>query len=136
MALTKEELSELASLEADDKIAVEAANDAAARQHIAALKLRKKLTAKHGVHGMDFVVLETTAGVNIAVRRPLDVEMDTVSDASEDRGAQEKFVAAITLEPSAEEMGKLFAQWPGLLGAVIPKAVGLIGRLREEEVKK
>jgi hypothetical protein len=137
MALTKEEAAELAALEADEKTAASLAADAAARQHLEALKARKRLKAKYGEHGRDFLVLETTIGVNVAIRRPLEVEIDAVAeDGADDRGPQESYVKAITIEPPPDEIARLLATWPGLTNAIIPKSFDLIGRLRQEEGKK
>jgi len=135
MALSKEELEELAALEREEKEAAAVEADAVARQALEAKRMRKRLAGKNGVHGKDFTVYETTAG-NIAIRRPLDVEIDSVGENAEDRAAQEKFLVGITLEPSADEMKKLLVTFPGLCSALIPRSFQMIGRVREEEAKK
>lgn len=132
--LTKEELAELAALEKEeaDRLAAEAA--AEKRQHLDALRLAKKLSAKHGRPGHDFLVLETRLG-NVAVRRPVDVEIDTIGEDA-DRSVLENYVAAIVLEPTPDEIRRLMAEHHGLCGAIVNASNRLLKALREEEAKK
>jgi hypothetical protein len=133
-ALTKEELAELDALESE--VATRAAAEAteAKRQHLEALRSSKRLAAKHGAPGKDFVVFETTVG-NIAIRRPVDVEVDVI-DASSERVDVEKFAAAVTLEPPAAELQALMAKHPGVATLILAKSMDLLKLLRAEEAKK
>lgn len=132
--LTPEELAELASLEAEEAKRLEADVLGARRQHLEALRMSKRLAAKYGVPGRDFVVLETTLG-NIAVRRPIDVEIDGIDEATE-RPDLEKFAAAIVIEPDALELQKLMAEHHGLVGALVTHSSRMLKVTREAEVKK
>lgn len=138
MALTNEELAELAELEREEKAATEAAQDAILRQRLEAKRTRKRLAAKHGLHGRDFVVLETTAGINFAFRRPMDVELDALDEHAEgeERSALERFLLAIALEPSKEILGRALADYPGIGPSFAPAIRSMTGRVREEEEKK
>lgn len=133
--LTDEERAELAALEKEEADRLEAEAAAEARQHLEALRLSKKLASKHGRPGHDFVVLETKLG-NIAIRRPVDVEVDTIGESDDDRAALEKFAQAIVLEPNADGLAALMAQHPGVLGAVVGAALGLCKVAREDDAKK
>lgn len=134
--MTKEELEELATLEKEEKDRRDGDALAAKRQHLEALRLAKRLSAKNGVPGRDFVVLETTLG-NIAVRRPNEVELDTYDSEAEDHRAQnEQLAASVVLEPAATDVQRFMAQNPGLAGAIVRHSVDLVKVLREEEGKK
>lgn len=134
--LTKEEREELEALEREEQDRIDAEKVSAKRQHLDALRLSKRLAPKHGTPGRDFVVLETTVG-NIAIRRPLDVELDTTGDSDEDeRAKNEKLSRAITLHPSTEELDKLLATQPALAYAIGAQSMRLCKVLREEEAKK
>lgn len=135
MALTKEEADELAELEADEKKRKLALADETKKQHLEALRMAKRLAAKHGVVGRDYIVLETTVG-NIAIRRPLDVEIDVLLENTDDRGTQEKFATAIVVEPTSAEMQPLMAMHSGLVGAIVTRSLAMLKVVREEEVKK
>jgi hypothetical protein len=132
--LSKEELDELALLEKEDKDRRAEEAKSAKRQHLDALRMSKRLSAKHGTPGLDFVVLETRVG-NIAVRRPIDVEIDAI-DESSDRAALETFAAMVVLEPAGPSFAKLMADHHGVVGAVVSQATKLLRALREEEGKK
>lgn len=134
MALSKEELAELAELEKDETKRAEEAADAIQRQHIQALKLKRTLSTKHGACGTDFLVLETTAG-NFAVRRPTDVDVDSI-DETDTRASGERFVAGLLLFPDAVEGQKLMASFPALSGVLASAAMSLAGKTREIEAKK
>lgn len=136
MALSKEELAELAELEKEESKRAAELADATARQHLDALRARKRLASKHGVHGRDFVVVETTRAGNFAVRRPKDVEIDALAENVDDRAAQEAFALAVTLEPDAAAMQALMSSDPGVVNVVIPAAYSMLTRVREEEAKK
>jgi hypothetical protein len=132
--LTKEELEEVAALEkeASERAAADAA--AAKRQHLEALRLTKRLAPKYGEHGKDFLVFETTVG-NFAIRRPVDVEVDGITEGSE-RADLEKFAASIVLEPPAAELQTLMAKHVSVVGVVVNQSFKLTKLLREEEAKK
>jgi hypothetical protein len=132
--LTKEELAELEALEKEEADRLKAAAVAAKRQHLEALRLSKRMALKHGTPGRDFVVLETIIG-NIALRRPLDVEIDGITPASE-RPDLEKFAAAVVVEPATAELQQHMAAHPGLCTAILKHASDLLKVLREEEAKK
>lgn len=134
MQLTKEELAELEALEGEEEARQEAAAIAAKRQHLDAMRLRKKLAAKHGTHGRDFMVIETVLG-NFAMRRAQDVEVDNI-DGGSDRSDLEKLAMAITLEPSAIELQKLMAEHHGLVGTLVSESSKMLKVLREEETRK
>lgn len=132
--LTKEELAELALLEKEESDRLADEEHAAQRQHLEALRLSKRLAAKHGVPGRDFIVLETTLG-NIAIRRPVDVEIDNISEGS-DRAVLENFACAIVLEPSAIDLQRLMSEHHGLVGAVVSQSSAMLRVVRGEEAKK
>ncbi|MBX3205113.1 MAG: hypothetical protein KF764_08585 [Labilithrix sp.] len=136
--MTKEELDELQALEEGIEKDAAAAEIAAQRQRLEALRMRKRLGAKHGVHGRDFVVLETSAGVNVAIRRPNDVELDAfeVAKEKEPRAALESFLSSIVLEPSKEDVQAMLASYPTMGAAFAPAINTLMGSVREEEAKK
>jgi hypothetical protein len=135
MSLTREEQEELAALEREERERVEAEAVEAKRQHLEALRTSKRLAAKHGKPGHDFVVVETKVG-NFAIRRPVDVEVDGLLEAPDDRGNQEKYACSILLEPTAAEAQALMAQQPGLVGAICAKSLDLAKVTRAEEAKK
>lgn len=132
---TKEDLAELALLESE--VSDEAAADelAAKRQHLDALRMRKRHTKGDKKHGRDFAVIETKIG-NFTIRKPQDVEIDKLLETPDDRAAQEAFVTAVTLEPSTAELQALFPANPGLANAVCPVALDLVRIVRSEETKK
>jgi len=132
--LTKEELAEIESLEREDAARRKEEATAAKRQHLEALRLTKKLGASKGRPGLDFVVVETRVG-NIALRRPIDIEIDKISDASE-RPDLESLAMSIVLDPTPAELQVLMSQHHGLVGALISEATRLLKVLREEESKK
>jgi len=133
--LTDEEKKELAALEEEVEVEAEADADASVRQHLEAMRLRKKYTAKGQKHGTDFGVIETKIG-NFVIRKPKDTEIDTLLETPEDRAANENFVAALMLEPTAAEVQMLFPDNPGLIGAVSAVALELAKVTRAAEVKK
>lgn len=135
MALTKEEREELAALEQEDSDRRKADEDDAKRQHLDALRMSKRLAAKFGKPGHDFVVCETTLGVNIAIRRPTDVEVDEI-DASSERPELEKLAQSVALEPPGPEVARLMSEHHGLVGGLVNSAMGLLKSLRAEEAKK
>lgn len=134
MSLTKEELDELAQLEKEDQERKAALASEAQRQHLEALRLSKRLRSKYGEPGRGFLVLETVVG-NIAIRKPLDIEIDPI-DENSGREALETYALAITVEPSADEIRKLLAENPGLLGAIVNNSQKLLKVEREAEAKK
>lgn len=134
MALSKEELAELNALEAEERQRLSDEADAIARQHIAALKLTKKLAASHGKPGHDFVVLETTAG-NLAVKRPRDVDVDAFTEEEDGRESTEKFARSLLIDPPTD-LDMLIAQNAGLAPAVVRAANDLLKVIRTEEAKK
>lgn len=133
--LTKEELAELAALEREEKARLDAEAVAAKRQHLEALRSAKRLSAKHGMPGRDFVVLETKVG-NIAVRKPMDIEIDAMDDENVQRGKLEELATALTIEPLAATLQPLFADNPGLAPAIMRHAIKLAKVEREEASKK
>lgn len=135
MALTQEELDEIASLEADEEKTRAALADEAQRQHLAALRMKKRLATTLGVVGRDFIVIETTLG-NIAIRRPTDLEVDMLEEKPEDREAMEKYASGIVVEPSATELQKWMATNPGLVGPISIRSLTMLRVVREEEEKK
>ncbi len=138
MALTPEELAELEALEKEERKAADTRADAALRQRLEAKRMRKRLAGKHGEHGLDYVVIETTTGLNVALRRPHDVEVDALEDAKDDekRAAMEKFITALVLEPTQAEVQEHLAKFCGLAGTFAPAVNTMMGRVREEEAKK
>lgn len=132
--LTPEEKAELAALEQEEKDRQASEQDAQQRQHLEALRLSKRLAAKHGKPGLDFVVLETKLG-NIAIKRPVDVQIDSI-DESTDRADLEKFCSAIVIEPAASDLTRLMAEHHGLVGALVKSSLGMLKVVREEEAKK
>jgi hypothetical protein len=134
MSLTKEELAELSELESEDKKRKAALEEAAQRQHLEALRMSKRLAAKHGEPGRAFVVLETTVG-NFAVRAPKDVEIDTFKD-SDSRDETEKFAMAVLIEPTGADAQPLFADHPALASVISLRSVELCKVERAAEVKK
>ena len=132
--LTAEELAELAELEKEDADRKASDEAAAKRQHLEALRLSKKLGATRGKPGLDFMVLETKIG-NIAIRRPVDVEIDTIDDGA-DREAIENLAASIVIEPSSEAVKALMGEHHGLGGAIVTASMQMLRVLREEEAKK
>ena len=136
MKLTDEEHAELEALEKEEKDRLAAEVLAAKRQHLDALRMSKRLSAKHGKPGHDFIVLETKVG-NVAVRRPNEVELDSYeSDAEDTRAQNEQFAASVVIEPPADDVRALMAANPGLAGPLVMHAVGLVKVMREEEAKK
>lgn len=135
MALTKEERDELATLEQEDTDRRKEEEDAAKRQHLDALRMSKRLSAKYGKPGHDFVVCETTLGVNIAIRRPQDVEVDEIDEASE-REDLEKLAQSVAIEPAGPEVARLMSEHHGLVGGIVGSAMKLLKSLRAEEAKK
>lgn len=134
MKLTAQELEELAALEEENASRLEEEADNAKRQHLDALRMAKKLSAKHGVPGRDFLVLETKLG-NIAIRRPIDVEVDTM-DENADREKLEAFALPLVIEPKREEVQAMMAQHPSLTGALVMHASKMLKVVREEDSKK
>jgi hypothetical protein len=139
MPLSKEELAELAELEKEEHKAAADAADALARQRLDAKRMRKRLAAKHGKHGLDFAVVELDMGMNIALRRPIDVDIDAL-DSKEAEGQEraylEKFVLGLVLEPSQDDVRKCFAEYCGAVMALANFAKRMTGGAREEEAKK
>lgn len=134
--LTKEELDELQALEGEEEKRVAAEAVAAKRQHLDALRLSKRLAAKHGKPGTDFLVLETRVG-NIAIRRPVDVEIDGGALKDEaTREEEENYAAAITLEPPPDVIRKHMAEHHMLAKAIVVQSTRLIRVMREEQQKK
>lgn len=135
--LTEEEQKELAELEGE-------ASDAAAqlavdrkRQHLAALRLVKKLSALHGKRGLDFEVLETTAG-NFAIRRPIDLEVDAFTQDAKDgeeRLQLHAFVCALRLDPDELAFKKGLTDFPRLGQMLATAALQLTGKRVDEEGK-
>jgi hypothetical protein len=136
MALSEAEKQELAELEKDEAKREEDAADAIARQHLQALKLKKTLATKYGVCGVDFDVVETTAG-NFAFRRPRDVEVDGIDTSDESRASGENFIKSIVIFPEkVEDVGRLLSEFP-TLGQVLAKAAfALTGEARKADSKK
>ncbi|AKV03193.1 hypothetical protein AKJ09_09856 [Labilithrix luteola] len=135
MELTKEELAELIELEKDVDAEAKAAADAAKRQHLEALRARKR-NSKLGEYGKDFTVVETTHAGNFVIRRPSDVALDVIEGNSDDRAEQEQFVLAVLVEPDATTAQRLMSEDPGVCNAVIPAAFRLLSSVREAESKK
>lgn len=138
MALTKEELEELAALEKEEHETASAKADVIARQRLEAKRMRKRLATKHGEHGKGFAVVELDTGLNIAIRRPLDVDVDGLDEAKEgeERAGLENFVLALVLEPSKEDVQKCFSEYCGVVTALATFAKRMTGSAREEEAKK
>lgn len=135
MDLTREELAELAALEAEDEERRKVARAAAQRQHLEALRMVKRLAQKHGTPGIDFAICESVIG-NVAVRRPTDLEVDADHGDLEQRGVLERFVLDLVLEPTREEVQRLFVQHAGLVAALAGVIAKLQKAVREEDVKK
>lgn len=139
MALSQAEKDELAELEKEEQKQASADADALARQRLEAKRMRKRLAPKHGKHGLDFVVVELDVGLNIALRRPLDVDIDGL-DAKEAEGQEraylEKFVLGLVLEPSQDDVRKCFADYCGAALALANFAKKMTGGAREEDAKK
>lgn len=135
MALSQEELAELKQLEAEEAAEAKADADAADKQHLEALRMRKQLGAKLGKHGRDFVVLETDVGVNVAVRQPTEMETDIASEKNNAEG-HEAFAKAVTVTPQGDELTRLIVKWPGIRTAIIKAGFELMGGVREERAKK
>lgn len=134
-ALNEQELAELKALEADEAKEAAEADAAFQRQRLEAKRARKRHAGKLGEFGRDFTVVMTTAG-NWVMRRCHDVALDALGANPEDRGAQEEFLIGITVEPAKDEAQKLLAEFPGLVGVLIPEALKLVGQVRKEEAKK
>ncbi len=135
MALSKEELAEMALLESEAAGELAAEREEAERMHLEALRLRKKLSGSLGKHGADFAVVETKIGV-FALRKPSDVEIDTVLEAGDSRAGGEEFISKLIVHPAAASVQALFPKHPGLVGALAPVALGLAKITREAEAKK
>lgn len=141
--LTPEELEELSALEAEAKEEADKAAEDAKRAHLEALRLRKRIasTGRFGTHGDGFVVLETTVG-NFAIRRPLGAEVDLLTEtiADEDPASylkrQEAFVLDIVIEPTEQRLKEVLVTYSNLVNLIIPAALGLLGKLREQTGKK
>jgi hypothetical protein len=139
MALSKEELAELAELEKEEQTQFVAEADALARQRLEAKRMRKRLAPKHGKHGLDFAVVELDTGMNIALRRPLDVDIDTLSDEKaegQERAFLENFVIGLLIEPSKEDVQKCFSDYCGVVTALAEFAKRMTGSARAEDAKK
>lgn len=138
MPLSKEEKDELAALEKEEREQAAADADAVARQSLEAKRMRKRLAAKHGKHGLGFVVVELNTGMNVAMRRPLDVDASVLDDPKEGehRTALENYVLGLVLEPSQDDVRKCFAEYPGVVVSLADFTKGMTGRAREEDVKK
>lgn len=132
--LTEEELKELASLGEEFEREAEANVDASARRHLEAFRLRKKFSTGGKKHGEDFAVAETNIG-NFVIRKPTGTEIDTFVDL-DNREAGENFVASLMLHPSTAEVQAMFADQPGLVGAIVPIAFELAKVERAAEAKK
>lgn len=136
MALTAEELAELAAIEKSEQEQQKKAAEDRQRQRLAAGRLRAKLAAKHGVHGLDFLVIDNRCGV-FSFRSPLDVELDAIASQAEDRGAQESFLVSIAIEPAGNDLRTALAKRPGLVNSLIPEIFEkLVKAQHEEEAKK
>lgn len=131
--MTDEEKAELKALEQEERDRKAALQAADQQRHLEALRLVKSLRTKHGEPGLDFIVLETKLGV-IAIKRPIDVEIDTVAE-DQDRATLEKFAAGLVLHPSAQDVTKLMSQHHGLVGALVKAAFDMLKVVREEEGK-
>lgn len=137
MALTEKELEELKALEEDEKKEAAALEERLVRQRLEAKRARKRNAAKLGEFGLDFTVVMTTAdNSNWVFRRCHDVELDGLGENHDDRAAQEQFLLGVTVEPTQEEAQRLLAKFPGLVNALVPAALSLVGQLRKEEAKK
>jgi hypothetical protein len=132
--VTEEEKAEIKALEAEEAERVKALKAAEAQRHLEALRLVKKLRGSHGEPGLDFVVLETRIGV-IAIKRPVDVEIDSIGE-DRDRADLEKFAAALVIHPSSQEVIKLMSQHHGLVGGIVKAAFDMLKVVREEEGKR
>ncbi len=135
MSLSKEELEELAALEAEETKRREDEVTEAKRQHLAALRMQKRLEAAHGKPGLDFVVVETRVG-NFAMRRPQDVELEMLTDKKDDPAAHEEFCGMLSIEPSSSEVKATIGKYVGLPNALIPAIMSMVDMARSEEVKK
>ena len=136
MALSKEELEELAALEKEEKAAAEAQADAEARQRLDAKRMRKRLSKPGVEHGKDFVVVETNTGLVVALRRPTDLEVDAFTDSEDQRAGMEKFILSIAIEPTKAVLEEQFSRYALLAPALSGAVTGMLGKLREEEAKK
>lgn len=132
--LTDEELKELKALEEEEKKRAEEESVTAKRQHLEALRLSKKLSAKHGVPGRDFLVLETKLG-NIAIRRPVDVEIDEM-DEDATREQVEKLALSIVIEPKQDQVQAWMAEYHSLGSNIVLQATKMLKVMREEASKK
>lgn len=133
-ALTPEEAAELAALEADQSDAKAEAAVARKRQHLQALKVAK---AQPGVRGLDFEVVETTAG-NFAIRRPVDIEVRAFTDdeSKDDVVRLQEFLSGLRLFPSDDmSFRKALGDFPALGQILASTAMSLCGRRLEEEGK-
>lgn len=139
MALTQAEKDELAAFEKAEREDALADADAIARQSLEAKRMRKRLAPKYGKHALGFVVVELTTGMNIALRRPLDVDASVLEDVKEgedNRGAIEKYLLGLLIEPSIEDVRKCFAEYPGVVVALGDFVKPMLGGARSEEAKK
>jgi hypothetical protein len=135
VALSKEELDELAALEEEAKAEAAADKEADQRRHFEAMKLRKKYTTKDRKHGRDFGVVETKVGIFV-IKKPLDTELDPLLETPDDRGAQEKFVCQILEFPAPETVKLMFASEPQLAGAIAAVALDLAKVTVADNAKK
>lgn len=135
MDLTPEERAELVTLEKDETDRRKSMQAARQRQHLEALRMSKRLAAKHGTPGVDFLVAETVLG-NVAIRRPTDLEVDADHGDLALRENLEKFLLPLILEPPQADVQKMFADNPfivtGLAGILTKLQAGMI----EEDAKK
>jgi hypothetical protein len=116
MALSKEELAELAALEKEEQDTAAKEADDAARQRLEAKRMRKRLAAKHGKHGVD--------------------GLDTEGSEGQERAMLENFVLGLLIEPSKEEVQKCLAEYCGVVTAIANYAKRMTGSAREEDAKK
>ena len=138
MALTPEEKKELAGYAEEDQARANVQAEADERQHLEAQRMRRSIAkAKGWKDGLDFVVLETDReNVNVAVRRPTQLEVEALSAKSEDTDAHEEYVCALVLEPEADDFLKFKVKYPGVGGAVAAASNQLMGGIRAANAKK
>lgn len=138
MAFTPEEKKELAAYAAEDKAREEAEAEAIERQHLEAQRMRRTIAkAKGWKLGEDFVVLETDReNVNVAVRRPTELEVEALAAKAEDTDAHEEYVCALVVEPAADAFLLFKQKYPGVAGAVASASNELLGGVRAANAKK
>lgn len=142
MALTEEEKAEIAAYAAEEAENDKADAERAERQHLEALRLRKRFEKEKGwKHEIDFLVLEANrggadgGGVNLVLRQPTEAECEMVED-TKDPAAWEAFTTAIVIHPPPAEFLPIKIKFPGVAGAVVRASNILVGQAKVANAKK